>query len=40
MGQLTSNTKNESLIGSEEFNATDKTVSFAASGQEVGFLER
>jgi hypothetical protein len=31
MGQMTGNTKNKSLIGSEELGATDKTVSFDAS---------
>jgi hypothetical protein len=39
MGQMSSNSKNESLIGSEELRATDKTASFDATGEEVGFFE-
>ncbi len=37
---MTSDTKNESLIGSEELGATDKTFSFEASVEKVGFIER
>jgi hypothetical protein len=39
MSQMTSNSKNESFIGSEEFGATDETVSFDATGEEVGLFE-
>jgi len=39
MGEMASNSKNESLIGSEELGATDETVSLDASGEEVGLFE-
>ena len=39
MSQMSSNSKNESLIGSEELGATDETVSFDATGEEVGLFE-
>ena len=32
MSQMSSNSKDESLIGSEELGATDETVSFDATG--------
>jgi len=36
---MTSNSKNESLIGSEELGATDETLSLDATGEEVGLFE-
>ena len=36
---MSSNSKNESLIGSEELGATDETVSFDATGEEVRLFE-
>lgn len=36
---MSSNSKNKSLIGSEELRATDETVSFDATGEEVVLLE-
>ena len=36
---MAGNTKNKSLISSEELGAADKTVSFDAPGEEVGLLE-
>ena len=39
MGEMASNSKNESLIGSEDLGATDETVSLDASGEEVGLFE-
>ncbi len=36
---MTSNSKNESLIGSEELGATNETVSLNATGEEVGLFE-
>jgi len=39
MSQMSSNSKNESLIGSEELGATDETVSFDATGEEVRLFE-
>jgi hypothetical protein len=35
---MTSNSKNESLIGSEELGATNETVSLNATGEEVGLF--
>lgn len=39
MVEMASNSKNESLIGSEKLSATDETVSLDASGEEVGLFE-
>jgi len=36
---MSSNSKNESLIGSEELGATDETVSLDATGEEVRLFE-
>jgi hypothetical protein len=35
MNQMTSNSKYESLIGSEELGATDETVSFDVTGESL-----
>ncbi len=39
MSQMSSNSKNKSLIGREELGATDETVSFDATGEEVRLFE-
>jgi len=36
---MTSNTKNESIITSEELGTTDETVAIDATGEEVGLVE-
>ena len=38
MLQMTSNSKNESLFGSEELSTTDETVPLDATGAEVGLF--
>lgn len=39
MSQMTSNSKYESFIGSEQLGATDETVSLNATAEEVGLFE-